>query len=143
MGNFGAKRGLLVSWGGFTKVARQASIGIIVQPDRGHQAAPLDVAGELPGDVLGVAVSALEVDVTPARTRSSPDRCSGPAAPISWISAKTAAVRRSYLASGRAGRSLLHQLVSRGGDTGRPCHLEQSTTLPGGRRVACGLPGQH
>ncbi len=23
MGNFGAKRGLLVSWGGFTKIARQ------------------------------------------------------------------------------------------------------------------------
>jgi hypothetical protein len=33
----------------------------VVKPDSGNLAAPLDVAGELPGEVLRVAVLALEV----------------------------------------------------------------------------------
>ena len=55
MGNFGAKRGLLVSWGGFTKIARQEARRLFFEIRLWHSNAVIDklqeVYGHLPADV--------------------------------------------------------------------------------------------
>jgi restriction system protein len=60
MGNFGAKRGLLVSWGGFTKVARQEarrlffeirlwdSDAVIDKLQSVYERLPADIKAEVP-----------------------------------------------------------------------------------------------